>query len=113
MLALVEGQSQEPVELQGFYLGDEVVKAVVGGLARREYSRLTDDEQLVFAWAAEHDGYLGIEDIGRLLNTTAWQARKLAATWERRGWLEKDRSVGNKRKVTDALCALLPECEGL
>jgi DNA segregation ATPase FtsK/SpoIIIE-like protein len=113
MLALVEGQSRDPLELQGFYLDDEAVKTIVGGLAGREYSRLTTDELLVFAWAAEHDGYLGIEDIARLLDTTAWQARKLAATWERRGWLEKDRSVGNKRKVTEALCTLLPECEGL
>jgi DNA segregation ATPase FtsK/SpoIIIE-like protein len=113
MLALVEGQSSEPLELQGFYLDDESVKTIVGELAGREYSRLTTDELLVFAWAAEHDGYLGIEDIARLLSTTAWQARKLAATWERRGWLEKDRSVGNKRKVTEALCVLLPECEGL
>jgi len=113
MLALVEGQSGEPLELQGFYLEDEAVKSIVGELAGREYSRLTADERLVFAWAAEHEGYLSIEDITRLLDTTAWQARKLAATWERRGWLEKDRSVGNKRKVTEALCALLPECEGL
>jgi DNA segregation ATPase FtsK/SpoIIIE-like protein len=113
MLALVEERSGELLELQGYWLGDEAVKAMVGELDRREYSRLTADERLVFAWAAEHDGYLGIEDVARLLDTTAWQARKLAATWERRGWLEKDRSVGNKRKVTDALCALLPECEGL
>ncbi|MBN1814555.1 MAG: hypothetical protein JXA14_22135, partial [Anaerolineae bacterium] len=113
MLALVEGQGQEPLELQGYWLDDEVVKCVVGGLAGREYARLTAEEVRVFAWAAEHDGYLGIEDITRLLDTTAWQARKLAATWERRGWLEKDRSVGNKRKVTDGLCALLPECEGM
>jgi DNA segregation ATPase FtsK/SpoIIIE-like protein len=113
MLALVEGQSGEPLELQGFYLDDKAVKVIVGGLAGRAYSRLTADERLVFAWAAEHDGYLGIEDIARLLDTTAWQARKLAATWERRGWLEKDRSVGNKRKVTDGLWTLLPECEGL
>jgi DNA segregation ATPase FtsK/SpoIIIE-like protein len=113
MLALVEGQSGEPLELQGFYLDDEAIQSIVGELAGREYSRLTTDELLVFAWAAEHDGYLGIEDIARLLDTTAWQARKLAATWERRGWLEKDRSVGNKRKVTEALCVLLPECEGL
>ena len=113
MLALVEGQSQEPMELQGYWLGDEAVKAIVGGLAGRAYSRLNDDELRVFSQAVEGDGYLSIEDIARLLDTTAWQARKLAATWERRGWLEKDRSVGNKRKVTDGLCALLPECEGV
>ena len=113
MLALMEGQGQEPLELQGYWLDDEVVKAVVGDLTGREYTRLTAEEARVFAWAADHDGYLGIEDIVRLLDTTAWQARKLAATWERRGWLEKDRSVGNKRKVTDGLCALLPECEGV
>jgi hypothetical protein len=113
MLALVEGQSGEPLELQGFYLADGAVKSIVGELAGREYLRLTAAELLVFAWAAEHDGYLGIEDIARLLDTTAWQARKLAATWQRRGWLEKDRSAGNKRKVTEALWALLPECEGL
>ena len=113
MLALVEGQKGEPLELQGFHLDDEVVKVIVGELAGREYSRLAADELLVFAWAAEHGGYLGIEDVARLLDMTVWQARKLAATWERRGWLEKDRSVGNKRKVTEALCALLPVCEGL
>ncbi|MBN1661960.1 MAG: hypothetical protein JXA93_26435, partial [Anaerolineae bacterium] len=113
LLALVEGQGQEPLELQGYWLDDEVIKTVVGGLAGREYARLTAEEARVFAWAAEHGGYLGIEDITRLLDTTAWQARKLAATWERRGWLEKDRSVGNKRKVTDGLCVLLLECEGV
>jgi DNA segregation ATPase FtsK/SpoIIIE-like protein len=113
MLALMEGQSEEPAELQGYWLDDEAIKAVVGELAGREYAPLTAGEQLVFAWAAAHDGYLGIEDIARLLDMTAWQARKLAATWERHGWLEKDRSVGNKRRVTDGLRALLPECEGL
>ncbi|MBN1136274.1 MAG: hypothetical protein JXM73_06800 [Anaerolineae bacterium] len=113
MLVLMEGQGEEPLELQGYWLDDEAIKAVVGELAGREYAPLTAGEQLVFAWAAEHDGYLSIEDIARLLDMTAWQARKLATTWERRGWLEKDRSVGNKRKVTGGLCALLPECEGM
>ena len=54
-------------------------------------------------WAvAENGGYLSLADI----QARGWgkkAAERLAAAWEARGWLAKDTSAGNKRRITEAL----------
>ncbi|MBN1954145.1 MAG: DNA translocase FtsK [Anaerolineae bacterium] len=108
MLALVEGQSREPVELQGYYLDDEAVKAVTAGLAEREYSPLTGLERdLVIQAVEELDGAFNIDRLagrfeGRISRN---RLKRLARAWERRGWLTPAQ-VGVSRQVTEVLRAL-------
>jgi len=71
---------------------------------------LSADELALALWAIEaNDGYLSLADIqagghaGAHARMTEWAARKLAESWELRGWLRKDNQSGNKRKVTDEL----------
>jgi hypothetical protein len=55
----------------------------------------------------ENDGFVGLADVEewteRLGLESARQARRLIEDWELRGWLEKDVTAGNKRKVTAEL----------
>ena len=106
MLALVEGQGQEPVELQGFYLGDEAVRAALAGLAGRQYSRLTDLECALVRHAV--DELAGEFKIEGLYEAFRGQISKrkltaLARTWERRGWLTEPRHRADPRRVTEKL----------
>jgi hypothetical protein len=106
MLALVEGQGQEPVELQGFYLGDEAMRAVLAGLAGRQYSQLTDLECALVRHAVHE--LAGEFKIEALYETFRGQISKrkltaLARTWERRGWLTEPRHRADPRRVTDRL----------
>jgi DNA segregation ATPase FtsK/SpoIIIE-like protein len=108
MLALVEGQSREPMELQGYYLDDEAVKALTDGLAERAYSQLTELEQeLVVHAVRELDGAFNIDRLadsfeGRISRN---RLKRLARCWERRGWL-RPAQVGVSRHVTETLQAL-------
>jgi DNA segregation ATPase FtsK/SpoIIIE-like protein len=105
MLAVVEGHSREPMELQGFYLDDETVKALTGTLAGRAYSRLTDVEREMVEYAVEQMGgafdtnALAVRFKGRLSRP---KIQRLARLWEKRGWLTPA-VVGESRRITEAL----------
>ncbi len=68
---------------------------------------LTAQERALVRWAVtENGGYLSLADI----QARGWgkkAAERLAAEWEARGWLAKDREAGNRRRVTAALTDLL------
>ena len=106
MLALIEGQSQEPLELQGFYLSDEAIKATLAGLADRPYSRLTDLERSLVRYAAgQLAGEFKIEGLyeafrGRISKR---KLTTLAQVWERRGWLTAPQHRADPRRVTEKL----------
>ena len=105
MLALVEGQSQEPLELQGFYLADEAIQAATAGLAGRSSSRLTELEREMVQYAVEELGgafdtnALAVEFKGRMSRP---KIQALARLWERRGWLTPAQ-VGKSRRMTEML----------
>jgi len=106
MLALVEGQGQEPGELQGCYLGDEAMRAALAGRAGRQYSQLTDLECALVRHAV--DELAGEFKIEGLYEAFRGQISKrkltaLARTWERRGWLTEPRHRADPRRVTDRL----------
>lgn len=90
--------------MQAFYLDK-------GGLvAAAPSAGLTDEEKAIVRWALEeNDGYLGLADLRRQFGMGQREARRLAEEWERRGWLEKDRRAGNRRRVTDTLAGLLAD----
>ena len=105
MLALIEGQGREPVELQGYHLDDETIRAIAAGLADREYSPLTRlEEELVHYAVEELDGAFNVDRLaeqfqGRMSRN---RLKRLARSWERRGWLTTAQ-VGLSRQVTEAL----------
>lgn len=105
LLARIDG---EPIELQGYYLADEDLAAIAGGLAGRPGGglSLSDSEAMLVAWAMDEGGgggYLSLDDIQSVGGLGQKAAVRLAKAWERRGWLEKDPKHGNKRRVTEAL----------
>ena len=106
MLALIEGQSQEPMELQGFYLGDEALKAALANLTNRPYSRLTDLERSLVRYAVEElAGEFRIDGLyeafrGRISKR---KLTTLARVWERRGWLTAPQHRADPRRVTEKL----------
>jgi len=70
-------------------------------------SVLSEEEEELVTWALEdNDGYLGLADIQDQAGMGQGEARRLAADWELRGWLRKDRDAGNKRYITPELAAL-------
>ena len=82
------------MELQGYHLPDadllKVTRAIAG--SKPSGPTLTETEAALVTWAlTQNDGYLiigaifnGRRDLGQS------EARRLADTWERRGWLVKD-----------------------
>lgn len=73
----------------------------------------TKKEEDMLRWAiAENDRYLGVKEIEIQLKCSQHDAKKLGLLWEKRGWLVKDRSRDNKRRVTDRIVELLQTLEG-
>ena len=106
MLALVEGQGQHPIELQGFYVSDEAVKAVTSGLVDRQYSRLTDLEREMVRYAVEElAGEFKVEGLYEAFKGQISKRRltTLAQSWERRGWLTEPQHRADPRRVTEPL----------
>jgi len=109
-------------KFQAYYLGKaELTTAGAGGAGV-----LSADELSLALWAIEkNDGYLSLADIQERSGTGAHAgagactdararagarthggqgyARRLATSWENRGWLVKDSQNGNKRRVTSDL----------
>ena len=103
LLAKIDGK---PQELQGYHLPDadllKVARAIAG--SKPSGPTLSETEAALIAWAlADNDGYLSLLDIQRQAQLGPKAARRLAGQWERRGWLAKDVSNGNTRRVTDNL----------
>jgi len=108
MLALVEGQSREPLELQGYYLADEAVRAFTAGLAGRRYSPLTDLERELVHYAVEELG--GAFPVDTLYEAFQGRISKrqvitLARAWGQRGWLTEPQHRADPRRVTETLLA--------
>ena len=108
LLALVEGLGREPLQLQGFYLADEALKAVAGSVAERSYSRLGELERELVVHAVEELG--GEFTVLKLLDAFKGRISKrkltrLAQVWERRGWLTEPQHRADPRRVSDALLA--------
>lgn len=108
MLALVEGQSREPLELQGYYLADEAVKAFTASLAERQYSPLTDLEQELVCYAIEElDGAFPVDKLYEAFKGCISKRKviALAQTWEQRGWLTTPEHRADARRITGELLA--------
>ena len=74
-------------------------------------SILTAAEIAMIAWArSENDSYLPLSEIKNRLGLSQRKSRALACDWERRGWLAKDASANNARRVTDELAKLAVFC---
>ena len=88
--------------VQTFFFNDALLGETATPLAA-----LTEQERALVHWAVEENGgYLSLADI----QARGWgkkAAERLAAEWEMRGWLAKDREHGNRRRVTAALTDLL------
>jgi hypothetical protein len=117
MLARLDDGVQE---MQGYYLADEELERIAGGVTggqgalRQAQGALTDAEVAMVSWAlASGGGYLGLAEMHEVGGLGEMEAKRLAQKWERRGWLEKDRSRGNKRRVTPALVDLCQARVGL
>lgn len=97
------------VELQGFYLDDDDLHTLSGNFGSKPpKSPLTQQEAALIRWALENnDGYLSLADIQAVGQLGQMDSRRLAQSWERRGWLEKDSSARNKRRVTQVVCKLV------
>lgn len=62
--------------------------------------KLSVEVRALLMWAMEQGGgYLGLEDIMRVAQRGQQTARRLAERWERVGWIVKDPSYKNKRRV--------------
>jgi DNA segregation ATPase FtsK/SpoIIIE-like protein len=104
MLALIEGQ--EPLELQGYFLTDEAVKAFTANLADREYSLLTALEQNLVRHAIDElDGQFTINALADAFqgNISKRKLTRLGQLWERRGWLTTPQHRSDPRRVTETL----------
>jgi len=100
LLAKIDGK---PTELQGYYLPDADLAKVARTVAGSKHSgpTITESEAELVRWAvAENGGYLSLADIQQNGGLGARDARRLAETWERRGWLTKDASNKNRRALT-------------
>ncbi len=97
----------EPQELQGYWLSDDRLAALTGHWAAtgaESPSKTTWPQNLMdlVTWAVtENNGYLTLSDMQRVGQLGQREARRLAARWERKGWLAKDKH--NRRSVTPAL----------
>lgn len=108
MLALVEGQSREPLELQGYYLADEAVKAFTASLAERQYSPLTSLEQDLVRYAIEElDSAFTVDKLYEAFKGRISKRKviALAQTWEQRGWLTTPEHRADARRITRELLA--------
>ncbi len=103
MLAKLDGA---PEPMQGFYLSDDDLAKVTRTIAGSKPSgpTLTEAEARLVTWAVEeNNSYLSLADIRQRAGMGQREARRLADTWERRGWLVKDTQSKNRRRVSDDL----------
>jgi hypothetical protein len=115
--------SQRWGAFQAYFLDKAELSAATAGAGI-----LSQAELDMIRWAIEqNDGYLGLTDIQERAHMLAragaracedigpsgrGYSRRLAANWENRGWLQKDATAGNCRRITDELrqiaCKLQP-----
>ena len=94
-------------EFQAYHLPEERLAVLLASATPPQVSPLSDEERgLVQRALQETDGRMGQEDL------TGWgmqprSARRLAETWERKGWLAQDPNRKNARYLTPALLELL------
>lgn len=103
MLTRVDGAIQE---LQGYFLSDDDLAAITSKMAGSRYTgpALSATGVALVTWALEQNGgYLGLADIQAQAGLGPREARRLAETWERRGWLVKDNHNCNRRMISDSM----------
>jgi hypothetical protein len=103
LLAKIDGK---PVELQAYHLPDDDLAKITRAIAGSKPSgpTLTTTEAALATWAIESNGgVLTLSDIRTRANVGQREARRLAESWERRGWLVKDAQSKNRRRVSDDL----------
>ncbi len=85
-----------------YHLDDAALLAVARRVSGVETSgpTLTDVERDLLTWAVEHGGALPLADIRARAGVGQKEARRLAESFERRGWLAKDTTAGNRRVLT-------------
>jgi len=94
--------------VQTYYLDKELLIQVDGQVP------LTGPERALIDWAQRlNDGYMTLAAIEERLEMSQYQARRLAEDWETRGWLEKDTTKGNARRMTERLRSLVAMAEGM
>lgn len=106
LMALVESVSREPVILQGFYIGDEAVRAILGTLTDQDFNALSELERELVAYAVmQLNGQFNIKKLIAEFQGRIPKAELIAKaqTWEHRGWLSAQKHRADARRVTDEL----------
>jgi energy-coupling factor transporter ATP-binding protein EcfA2 len=97
------------MHFQAFLVGEPQGQRI-GNVVMDIKPEVSDVERKLVEWAINENGlYLSVADIQRRAGYSKRQADTLAANWESRNWLVKDRSAGNKRRITDDLIALIDQ----
>jgi hypothetical protein len=92
----------EVTEVQAFWVPKSLV--IGDSPASKVQPTLSNAERDLATWAIrENGGYLSLPNIQSRANVGPREARRLAESWERRGWLEKDPKARNRRRVTKSL----------
>lgn len=101
LLAKIDGK---PQELQGYNLPDDELLKVARAIAGSKPTgpTLTETERDLLTWAAtDNGGALTLADIRARANVGPNEAKRIAGSFERRGWIEKDKSGKNRRVLTE------------
>ena len=96
-------------DFQAYYLPEERLAALLASGAPVNISPLSDEERSLVQRAMQETGGRMTQD-----DLLAWglqprPARRLAETWERKGWLAQDTNRKNARYLTPALLELLKD----
>jgi hypothetical protein len=106
----------ELVTLQGFYITDDKIQALVDGLRAQPVQLLTDLERELVQYAVEHlDGQFNTNKLWPVFRDRIGRDALLALArrWQKRGWLAEQPGVNAPRRVADELRQLVAaESEG-
>jgi hypothetical protein len=94
-------------EFQAYHLPEERLAALLASGAPVNVSPLSDDERSLVQRALQETGGRMTQDDLLTWGLQPRPARRLAETWERKGWLAQDPNRKNARYITPALCQVL------
>lgn len=96
-------------EFQAYHLPEERLAAFLASGAPIKVSPLSDDERTLVQRALQETGGRMTQEDLLTWGLQPRPARRLAETWERKGWLAQDPNRKNARYVTSTLLELLKE----
>jgi hypothetical protein len=96
--------SSRVTAMQFYLVTDEQQREWLSGNASP--SPLTDDERAYVAYALEQGGAFTISALVNHFDVGEWTMRKLAKSWEQRGWLDEGKSASAPRMINETLIQL-------